>query len=333
MPAQHDGLREAPRGSGRSRIPARTALLLGALLQTSCFLDPEPALPGFPGSLMATVPLDTLGLLGSCIQTTDGALLVAGSEGAAAVSLEDGKVLGILPTVSAVCDLGDTDAAGYAWLLTDDRLIPVSLGTWELQTPVPVGTGSLHLTVSAESGRAWVVDQSDVIREIDLASGTVETIPGTLVHDCLGLVCSADGSALFAADGAAMAVVKLGTSSWTPEGRLDLGARAIDLFRGPPGRVCCIVEGSNEIWTIDEASCTLVAMATIPAEPVAAAVMPDGSFSYASCPGPGLVVVAENGQIEFRSTEFGLPTSIAIRGDGERTALCCPDEGVVRILE
>jgi hypothetical protein len=126
--------------------------------------------------------------------------------------------------------------------------------------------------------------------------------------------------------------VKLSTSSWTVLSTLDLSGQVIDLFRGPSGYICCIVQGSNEIWFIDVESGGLSLMMTIPEVPLSAAVMPDRSFSYASCPGIGVVVVASNGQIEFRSAEMGLPTSISIGGDGSRVALCCPDEGIVRLL-
>jgi hypothetical protein len=303
------------------------------LLMSSCFLDADPSVPGYPSALMATIDLDTLGLLLDCASTTTGALLVSGGSRAAAIRLDDGTLLDILELGSAVCDLGDTDAAGFAYILTDDRLTPVSLSSWELQTPVPLGVGCLYTTVSPETGKAWVVDQSDVISEVDLATGDVQTVPGKPVSDCMGLACSEDGSALFAVDGAENAVVRLSTSDWTVSGRLDLGGQAIDLFRGPAGFICCIVEGSNEIWFIDAETCTLTLMTTIPDVPLAAAVMPDRSFSYASCPGTGLVVVSSSGQIEFRNADMGFPTSISISGDGNRVALCCPDEGVVRLLD
>jgi DNA-binding beta-propeller fold protein YncE len=307
--------------------------MTAGLLTSSCFLDADPSEPGYPSVLMATIDLDSLGLLQKCATTTNGALLVSVGSSVAVIRLDDGSLLDILELGSSVCDLGDTDAAGYAYILTDDRLTPVSLGSWELQTPVTLGTGCLYTTVSPETGRAWVVDQADIISEVDLATGAVLSVPGKLVSDCMGLACSEDGSALFAVDGAENALVKLSTSGWTVSGTLDLSGGAIDLFRGPSGFVCCIVEGSNEIWFIDVESCTLTLMTTIPEVPLAAAVMPDRSFSYASCPGSGLVVVSSSGQIEYHSTEMGLPASIAISGDGSRVALCCPDEGVVRLLD
>jgi len=317
----------------RGNVLVRLAALTALLAASSCIFDADPAAPGFPIEPMTAIPMDTLGAAPErCSAVSGGALLVSGGSRTAVVDLEDGILLGVLDVGASVSDLGDTDVSGYAWILTEDRLIPLGLDTWETGQPIQVAPGSEHLALCAETGTAWVTDASDGLGEVDLASGTVQACPGGLVRDCRGLACSRDGSALFAADGADSVIIMLSTESWTPTARLDLPGEPVDLFVGPEGYVCCIVEGSNEVWFVDEETGALTLMTTVPESPVAAAVMPDMSYCYASCPGIGLVVVAASGQLEYKGSDLGFPSSIAIGGDGERTALCCPEEGVVRIL-
>ncbi len=45
-----------------------------------------------------------------------------------------------------------------------------------------------------------------------------------------------------------------------------------------------------------------------------------------------MVIVAESGQIELKTMDFGLPSSIDVSNDGERAVICSSDNEAVYIL-
>ncbi|MEN8209228.1 MAG: hypothetical protein ABFR50_08255, partial [Candidatus Fermentibacteria bacterium] len=184
---------------------------------------------------------------------------------------------------------------------------------------------------SADGDTAWVSMDNDSIGIINLATLEVSVAPGIAISNCQG-IASGDNGILFIAEGANGVITGYDTGTWTEIGHVSVPGEVYDLFPGPSGYICAIVDGSNELWFIKTETCMLYKMITFPAIPSAAASMPDGSFAYAACPGSGLIIVAQSGQIELRMMDFGLPSNIDISNDGERAVVCSPDNEAVYIL-
>ena len=316
-------------GSSRYRV---IALLLIAALTAGCIFDSEPAEPGFPSKPDAVVSFQDIGdpIICKCMSGSGIALVAAGSS-LAVLDLQSGASPSVLEMGIEIDDVADTDAAGMAWVLAGSILQSVDYSAPSLGTSVDLGSPGSYAAVSGTAGLAMVAMANDSLLSVDLSTGEASAVDGLMLRGCQGLAFGGADRLLaaLAVDGA---IVAYDTGDWSEVGRVSVPGDVIDLFPGPSGYVCAIVNGSNELWFIRTSDCKLYKMVTFPETPVSAASMPQGDFAFAACPSTGVMVVAENGQVEFRSADLGLPVSIDITPDGERAVLCSPDEGKVYIL-
>lgn len=300
----------------------------------SCILDSEPALPAFPTVVDVSIPFEDIGIPSICICTnTQDLALIAADQNLAVLDIVNCEVVAVLNIGVEIKDLGDSDVSGYEYVLTDSMLYPVDLTGHQLENPINVGAGSEYLSVSNINNVAWIVHDDDSLTMVDLLSLAVKDVSYLPFSECQGIVASPDGNAIFLADGSRDVIVAFDTETGTEIGCCSVPGDVIDLFPGPQGFVCAIVEGSNELWFIRSDNCSLYRMITFPVTPVAAASMPNGCYAYASCTAIGLIIVSESGQPEFKSMEFGIPVSIDIDSKGYRAVICSPDNEAVYILK
>ncbi|MBN2587885.1 MAG: WD40 repeat domain-containing protein [Candidatus Fermentibacteraceae bacterium] len=306
--------------------------VLAVLMAAGCIFDSEPEEPGFPSQLDATISFQAIGdpVLCKCMSGSGLALVAAGTS-LGVIDIQSGQSPVELALGVEIDDIADSDAAGYAWVLADSLLYPVDLSGPSLESPVRLGGGGSFVTVSSAGNRALVSMNDDSITLVDLTGMQVTTLAELQIRACQGMAFGCDET-VYAALGSEGVIAGYETENWTEIGRVSVPGDVIDLFPGPSGYICVIVNGSNELWFIRTSDCKLYSMTTFPETPLAAASMPDGSFAYATCAGSGLMVVAENGQIELRSQQFGMPSSIDISPDGSRAVLCSTDERRVYVL-
>lgn len=304
------------------------------LISLSCiFGEEEPFVSGFPSEIDAEIPFGSIGSpsMCKCMLDYDIALVAAGNS-LAVVDIINGQNDAVIDLGMEIDDIADSDVDGYGYVLTGSFLYPVNLPGAFLEDPIKLSVDCSFISVSAEGDVVWVSMDNDSIGMLDLLTMEVSVVQNITIGDCQG-IASAQNSILFIADGSISLIIGYDTDTWAEIGRVSVPGEVNDLFPGPFGYICAIVEGSNELWFIKSETCTLYKMITFPVTPTAAASMPDGSFAYASCPGSGMLIVAESGQIELRTMDFGLPSSIDVSNDGDRAVICSPDNEAVFILE
>ena len=303
-----------------------------SLVSLSCIFDSEPSIPGYPADIDAEIPFGSIGSpsLCKCMIDYDIALVAAGSK-LVIVDLINGDNEAIIDIGLEINDIADSDVDGFGYVLTGSVLYPVNLSSALLEDPFKFTVDCSYVSISSEGDAAWVSMDNDSIGMIDLVTMEVSVIPDIAIGDCQGLA-SARNSILYIADGSKGLITGYDTETWTEIGNVSVQGEVYDLFPGPSGYICAIVDGSNELWFIKSETCILYKMITFPTIPTAAASMPDGSFAYAACPGTGMIIVAESGQMELRTTDFGLPSSIDLSNDGDRAVICSPDNEAVYVL-
>ncbi|NOQ21835.1 MAG: hypothetical protein GQ565_04180 [Candidatus Aegiribacteria sp.] len=314
------------------RITILTVVSLWALASLSCIFDSEPSVPAYPAEIDAEIAFGSIGSpsICKCMIDYDIALVAAGTS-LAVIDIVNGKNESVFDLGLEIDDIADSDVNGFGYVLTDSLLYPVKLSGAVLENPINIGTGCSFVSVSSGSDAGWVSMDNDSIAMLDLATGKVSVVQDYAVKDCQGIAL-ADNGALYIADGSNNLIIGYNTDTWAEIGRVTVPGDVHDLFPGPSGYICAIVDGSNELWFIKSETCTLYKMITFPAIPTAAAAMPDGSFAYAACPGTGMVIVAESGQIELKTMDFGLPSGIDVSNDGQRAVICAPDKEAVYVL-
>ncbi len=308
------------------------AVSFAAMLFMSCIFDSEPVIPGYPGEIDAEISYSSIGspYLCKCMYDYELAIVAAGT-GIAVVDIVNGENISVFDMELEIDDIADSDMNGFGYILVDSLLYPLDLSALSFTDPIDLCIGCSFVSVSTENNTAWVSMNNDSIGAVDLVSGDVTAVPDFVVRNCQGLA-SADNSILYIAEGDNSIIAGYNTDTWSEVGRVSVPGEVYDLFPGPAGYICAIVEGSNELWFIKSDTSVLYKMITFPVIPTAAASMPDGSFAYAACPGVGTLVVAESGQPEMRSMDFGIPSSIDISSDGNRAVICSPDNEAVYIL-
>jgi len=307
-------------------------VLAWMLVSLSCIFGSETSIPAFPAEIDAEIPFGSIGSpsICKCMNDYDIALVAAGTS-LAVVDIISGDKEAVIGLGMEIDDIADSDVDGYGYILADSLLYPVNLSGACLEDPVNIGNPCSFVSVSSEGNAAWVSMDNDSIGKVDLVTGEVSTVQNITAGDCQG-IASAQNSVLYIADGNNSLITGYDTDTWAEIGRVSVPGDVYDLFPGPSGYICAIVDGSNELWFIKSETCVLYKMITFPVIPTAAAAMPDGSFAYGACPGTGMVIVAESGQMELRTMDFGLPSSIDLSNDGERAVICSPDNEAVYIL-
>lgn len=302
------------------------------LISLSCIYGSEPAVPGYPATIHATIPFGSIGppYICKCMSGYDLALVAAGTN-LAVVDILKGDNRSVTDLGLEIDDIADSGINGFGYVLTDSLLHPVELSGAIVGNPINLGISCSFVSLSSVSEEAWVSMDNDSIGTVDLLTGEVTVIQNYSVINCQGIILDANG-ALFIANGDSRNITGYNTDTWTELGSVSVPGDVIDLFPGPSGYICAIVDGSNELWFIKSESCILYKMITFPVIPTAGASMPDGDFAYAACPGTGMIVVAENGQMELKTQEYGLPASIDISSDGQWAVICSTDNEAVYVL-
>ena len=297
----------------------------------SCIFDSAPEPSGFPDSVEERFDFTETGLPEMSEFSVSGelAIVTAGTK-AAVIDINKCEIAAVLDLSIDIVDIGDTDVGNSAFLLTESLLFSLDLNSYSLGDPITVGKNNRYLSVSSESNCAWIAGE-ETLYMVDLASYQVTEISDSLFKECQGMI--EFGDILVVADGSRSSFVAFETETWTEVGNYQVPGDVLDIFFGYNGFISAIVENSNEIWYIDPAGCTLEEMITFPVNPTAAASMPNGEFAYGACSGMGLVVVCKSGEIEFTSSNFGVPDHIKVNRDGTRAIICSQENEAVYILK
>jgi len=305
-------------------------IAVSVLVSVSCIFDTEPPLPGYPAKIDESISFSGIGSpdLCKCMSDNKLALVAAGSD-LVVVDMVNGNK-SVIDIGLEVDDIADSDGNGFGYVLADSLVYPVNLSSATAGNPINVGVSCSYISLSSDADTAWLAMDNDSIGILDLTTSEFTTVKSISIKNCQGIAIA--DSILFIADGSSNLILAYETDQWSEVGRIPVPGAVQDLFPGISGYICAIVDGSNELWFIKSDNCSLYKMITFPVIPTAAASMPDASYAYAACPGTGMVIVAESGQMELRTADFGLPSSIDVTSDGSMAVVCSPENEAVYIL-
>jgi len=319
--------------SSRHLLITGAATAVIAVVCSSCLLGAEPD-PGYPGYLLRTFDCSGYGEPAACCFSSDG-LFAAASAGKDLLffELRHGNLSGNTTLDSDVIAVVSVPGAGQLLVLSEQKLFVVSPSGFTVTGEVELEGAAAWLSISPDGSSAWVLHTSGFITRLAPSDWSVLSYDSAGIGEPSGLAVSSDGSSLFVGSNADSTICRLDVQDLERTGECEVYNTVISLFDGPDGMVCALVDGSNEIWFIDESSCTVHYMMTVPDVPVCGASMPDGSFAYAGVPGTGLVVCSESGELVLKTFAYGLPGSVAIENDGWNAVICSTEQMSISILE
>jgi hypothetical protein len=318
-------------------VNTRAILLLAftaaGLNPCGCILGSDPA-PGYPGNLLRTFQCSEYGEPSTCSFSGDGryGLAVAG-EKLLFFELRHGNLMGETELGATAVDMASTPDGGYALVLTQNRLFVVRISGFELLSEVQLQGTATALSLAPDGLEAWILHSDGFVSRIETSSWQVVSREDTGLQLVEGLVVSSDGSALLLGNNGDNTVCRLSIPDLQLVCRTETYNPVNALFKGPDGKFCGIVEGSNEVWFWNEQNCALDYMITVPDVPLCGASMSDESFLYAGIPGTGLVVASKSGEHVLTTAGYGYPADIALESEGWNAILCSPGQMTITILE
>lgn len=233
-------------------------------------------------------------------------------------------------------DVGATADGGYALALCGNLLFYVSDGTYVVHDPVvlasygrfvltaPLG-GNWHVyAVCADGSIATVNSQSWDVVAYDQVTG---------LSDPVAAVITADGSAIFVADGADDTVKKISTGDLsTVAAECHVPGGVADLYAGPGSLVYAAPDSIAAIWGIDTGTGLHYSTRETAGPARSVAVTPDQKYIFVAYATGGIAVInAQEGTVEASSASYGTVYDIAINGSGSRAILCSNLEKIISL--
>jgi hypothetical protein len=310
---------------------AATAVI--ALVCSSCLLGAEPA-PGYPGYHLRTFDCSGYGEPAACCFSSNGLLAVASAgKDLLFFELRHGNLLGSITLDSDVIAVVNVPDGDQLLVLSEQKLFVVSPAGFTVTGEVELAGAAAWLSISHDGSSAWVLHTDGFITRLAPSDWGVLSYDSIGIGEPSGLAASGDGASLFVGSNGDSTICRLAVPGLEPTGECEVYNTVISLFKGPDGMLCALVDGSNEIWFIDEGSFFIDYMMTVPDVPICGASMPDGSFAYAGVPGTGLVVCSSSGEHVLTTAVYGLPSSVALESEGWNAVICSTEQMSISILE
>ena len=318
---------------GRNLLLTCSASVAVALVCSSCLLGAEEV-PGYPGYLLRTFDCSGFGEPTACCFSSDGLFAVASAgQNLLFFELRHRNLYGNTALDSDVIAVVAVPDEGELLALTEQRLFVVSLSGFTVSAEVDLEEAAAWLSISPDGSSVWVLHTDGFLTRIAPSGWSVLSYDSLEIGEPSGLAVSDNGTSLFVGSNGDSTICRLDAQDLERTGECEVYNTVISLFDGSEGMVCALVEGSNEIWFIDEVSCTVDNMMTVPGVPLCGASTSDGSFAYAGVPGTGLVVCSRSGELVLKTSAYGLPSSIALDNEGWNAVICSADQMSISILE
>jgi len=302
------------------------AVAVMVLSGTGCGITSPIISADFPFYFLQDITVPTTPL--HCCYLKDGGDGIASVDSLYFVDYENGYCLArVYLEGYMVEDVGATAEGGYALALCGNLLFYVSNGTYIVHNPValtsygrfiltePVG-GSWHLySVGANGTITTINSQSWDVTAVDSVAG---------LQDPVAAVITADGSAVFIADGQDNTIKKISTDDFsTVLTECAVPGGINDLYAGSGNLVYAAPDSLSEIWGIDTGTGQHYSTYPISSPAMAVAVTPDGHYLFVAHESSGVSVInTQNNDVEATTSGHGTVYDIAINPNGNRTLLC-----------
>ncbi|MCK4807841.1 MAG: WD40 repeat domain-containing protein, partial [Candidatus Aegiribacteria sp.] len=178
----------------------------------------------------------------------------------------------------------------------------------------PVG-GSWHLySVGANGTIITINSQSWDVTAVDSVAGLQNPVAAAI---------TADGSAIFVADGYDNVIKKISTGDLsTVVAECAVPGGINDLYAGSGNLVYAATDSLSEIWGIDTGTGQRYSTYQISSPAIAVAVTPDDHYLFVAHKSSGVSVInTQNNDVEATTSGYGTVYDIAINPNGNRALL------------
>ncbi len=214
---------------------------------------------------------------------------------------------------------------GYAMAASGQLLFRVSDGTYLEHDPVLLPAQAEFILTKPAGTVAYVVCSDGSVATVSTVTWTVTGHGSTAVSSPSAAAITADGSRIFIGDDADDTVKMIDPATLGLLAAEDVPGGAADICPSPSSGVWLAPAEVYQAWHIDQGTGLHDASTGLPGLPVSLCPTPDGKYIFAGCTGQGLVVVDMNGQVQAGTESYGVPSDIAVSGDGQRSAICAPE--------
>lgn len=224
-------------------------------------------------------------------------------------------------------DVGATAEGGYALALCGNLLFYVSDGTYVVHSPVVLGSYGRFILTDAQGGNwhLFSVGSDGTVITINSQSWdviAVDSVPG--LSDPAAAVITADGSAIFVADGADGTVKKIPTGNLgSVSAECQVPGGVADMYAGAGGLIYAAPDSLSQVWGIDTGTGQHYSTWEISSPARSLAVTPDGKYIFVAHRSSGLSVInAQDGEVEAATGDYGTIFDVAVNPSGSRAIIC-----------
>lgn len=306
-------------------LPAFTAVAM-VLSVTGCGITNPDFTADFPFYFLQDISVPGIPL--NCCYLKDGGDGIAAVDSLYFIDYENGYCLARVDIPGfPVEDVGATAEGGYALALCGNLLFYVSNNTYIVHNPVALGSygkfiltepagGSWHLfSIGADGTISTINSQSWDVTAVNSVSG---------LQDPVAAAITADGTAIFIADGSDNTIKKVSTgdlNTVTAECAVPGGIN--DLYAGSGNLVYAAPDSLSEIWGIDTGTGQCYSTYPISSPAIAVAVTHDDHYIFVAHENSGISVInAQNNEVEATTASYGTVYDIAINPNSNRALLC-----------
>ena len=311
----------------------KTVVLLSAfaaaviiLSGTSCGITSPVISADFPFCFLQDISVSGIPL--NCCYLKDGGDGIAAVDSLYFIDYEQGYCLArVYLEGYPVEDVGATAEGGYALALCGNLLFYVSNSTYIVHSPVALSSygrfilteptgGSWHLYSVGEDGTIITINsQSWDVTAVDSVSG---------LHNPVAAVITADGSAIFIADGYDNTIKKISTDDFsTVLTECAVPGGINDLYAGSGNLVYAAPDSLSEIWGIDTGTGQCYSTYPISSPAIEVAVTPDDHYLFVAHKSSSVSVInTQNNDVEATTSRYGTVYDISINPNGNRALLC-----------
>jgi len=224
-------------------------------------------------------------------------------------------------------DVGATAEGGYAIALCGNLLFHVSDGTYVVHDPTVLGSYGRFILTDPQGGswHTYSVGSDGTVTTVNTQSWDVVAVDSvTGLSDPVAAVITADGTAIFVADGSDDTIKKISTGDLgTVLAECEVPGGVSDMYAGAGNLIYAAPDSLNQIWGIDTGTGQQYSVWDISSPARAVAATPDDEYIYIAHQNSGLTVInAQNGEVEASSASYGTVFDIAVNGSGSRALLC-----------
>jgi DNA-binding beta-propeller fold protein YncE len=231
-------------------------------------------------------------------------------------------------------DVTTTAEGGYAVAVCGGLLYYVSNETYVVHNAVVLPVEGVFIVTKPQSNILYVIGSDGTVAEIETVLWTVSATHTTGISSPSAAAISADGQALFVADAVDSTIKKLSTSSFEILAECLVEGGTADLYAGSGSVIWAAPAQKSELWTINIGTGLHDGTYLLPSYPLSVAVMSNGLYVFAGCPGYGTIVIdTQTGDTERTVADYGTPDDIAILGTGDRSILCVAERFEVYVLQ